>query len=78
MRNPATKFQSGMDYFDPESIKEREEILAEFLLEEPYVYGMLLILLGVWNDNFCDGTCKHPLWLAKPRLLLLLHPTLLR
>ena len=28
---------------------------------------MLLTLLGVWNDQFCDGTWKHVLWIAKPQ-----------
>ena len=28
---------------------------------------MLLTLLGVWNDQFTDGSCKHSLWIAKPQ-----------
>ena len=28
---------------------------------------MLLTLLGVWNDLFTDGSCKHSLWIAKPQ-----------
>ena len=57
--HPATKFLSDTDYFVPDAIKEREECLAEFFVERPYDYAMLLTLFGVWNDQFTDGTCKH-------------------
>jgi hypothetical protein len=58
----------GTDYFEQDNIKERdrEDCATEFLFEGPYDYGMLLTLLGVWNDQFCDGTCKRALWIAKP------------
>ena len=64
---PATKFQSRTDYFAPDAIKEREKYLAEFFVAGPYDYAMLLTLLGVWNDQFTDGTCRHALWIAKPQ-----------
>ena len=67
MPNPPTEFLSETDYFEQDKIKEREDCLIEFLFEGPYDYGMLLTLLGVWNDQFCDGTCKHALWIAKPQ-----------
>ena len=66
-KHPATKFQSKTGYFAPDVIKERETCLAEFFVAGPYDYAMLLTLLGVWNDQFIDGTCKHTLWIAKPQ-----------
>ena len=81
MRNPATKFLSGTDYFEPDAVKVREDCLSEFLVDEgPYDYGhdygMLLTLLGVWNDQFCDGTCKYALWIAKPQAAVGAAPVL--
>ena len=57
-KHPATMFQSRIDYFAPDAMKEREKYLAEFFVAGPYDYAMLLTLLGVWNDQFTDGTCR--------------------
>ena len=65
--HPAMKFQSKTDYFLPDAIKGQALRLAEFLVRGPYDYAMLLTLLGVWNDQFTDGSCKHSLWIAKPQ-----------
>ena len=67
MPNPAVKFQAKTDYFTPDSIKERVPHLTEFFVLGPYDYDMRISLLGVWNDQFTDGSCKHPLWIAKPQ-----------
>jgi hypothetical protein len=67
MPNPATKFQAKTDYFTPDSIRERVTHLTDFFVQGPYNYEMLLSLLGVWNDQFTDGSCKHSLWIAKPQ-----------
>jgi hypothetical protein len=65
--NPATKFKSDTDYFCPAALREREFCLTEYLERGPFNYDMLLTLLGLWNDNFTDGTCKHASHIAKPQ-----------
>ena len=77
-KHPATKFQSRTDYFAPDAIKEREKYLAEFIVVRPYNYAMLVTLIGLWNDQFTDGTCRHALWIAKPQSIAgaALDPTL--
>ena len=61
------KFQVKTEYFTPDAIRERVTHLTDSFAQGPYDYDMLLSLLGVWNDQFTDGSCKYLLWIAKPQ-----------